>query len=651
MIEKPNVRFHDGQILSEEPLNKAMAAVDDCVDAANDAATKAETAETAATSAQSSASSAAESSAAIQAALEEIKSSGDIPAATITKVAEHTVELATLGRKQSELEETMSISKNILVSSNIERNVNGVDFSFSRGVLIGHGTATQVGGRLNRLTDLIELESGVYTFSKVKVNANLDVVMFVESEANTILATLQITNNSITFTLDNPTKVYIGCNVEVKTYDLEYHIQLEKGATATPFAPVGAKAKLIEIVEESEYGNSAIDKVARTHIKSIEETQETLVERVATMSSASLELSDISTIPNSVIATSTGNVVGGQNVKYSVSDYIDISLFKGKDVSIKSNLSGWFGAAIYDDTKTFIAGINTSVAPSGTQTFTYPIPVNAKYLRITLFDDLDITHYPVSCNIEVAKEVVNLSNTISSIKNSELDIFPFTKVGIIGDSLASGDVNTSSGAIDFKNFSWGKYLERKLGINVSLFTSGGASTRTWLTNTAWGLPVAQTDPCECYFIGLGVNDFANLGESYLGTIADVHVGNESANADTFYGNYSKIIAGLKAIQHRAKFFTFTMPYNAGTESRRSPFNNAIRSVCALYDSVVVLDLNVDSFYTGDLFNATWHKYHSTAIGYKVMADHIVSITNKYILSHIDEFKDVQFIGTNYDFLQ
>lgn len=104
MIEKPNVRFHDGQILSEEPLNKAMVAVDDCVDAANDAATKAETAETAATSAQSSASSAAESSAAIQRALEEIKGSGDIPAATITKVAEHEAELAALGSNVSELE-------------------------------------------------------------------------------------------------------------------------------------------------------------------------------------------------------------------------------------------------------------------------------------------------------------------------------------------------------------------------------------------------------------------------------------------------------------------------------------------------------------------------------------------------------------------
>ena len=55
MINKPNVRFHDGQILSEEPLNKAMEAVDDAVDAANEAKEKSEAAIAAAGSAEGAA--------------------------------------------------------------------------------------------------------------------------------------------------------------------------------------------------------------------------------------------------------------------------------------------------------------------------------------------------------------------------------------------------------------------------------------------------------------------------------------------------------------------------------------------------------------------------------------------------------------------
>lgn len=55
MITKPNVRFHDGQILSEEPLNKAMEAVDATVEAANEAKEKSEAAIAAAGNAEGAA--------------------------------------------------------------------------------------------------------------------------------------------------------------------------------------------------------------------------------------------------------------------------------------------------------------------------------------------------------------------------------------------------------------------------------------------------------------------------------------------------------------------------------------------------------------------------------------------------------------------
>lgn len=94
-MEKPNVRFHDGQILSEEPLNKAMEAVDYAVEQAQ----KVPEAVNAASSAAGSASQAASSAAAIEAALEAIKGSGDIPAATVAKVSEHEAEISSINAR------------------------------------------------------------------------------------------------------------------------------------------------------------------------------------------------------------------------------------------------------------------------------------------------------------------------------------------------------------------------------------------------------------------------------------------------------------------------------------------------------------------------------------------------------------------------
>lgn len=91
-MEKPNVRFHDGQILSEEPLNKAMEAVDYAVEEAQ----KVPEAVNAASSAAESAENAASSAAAIEAALEAIKGSGDIPAATVAQVAENKASISQL---------------------------------------------------------------------------------------------------------------------------------------------------------------------------------------------------------------------------------------------------------------------------------------------------------------------------------------------------------------------------------------------------------------------------------------------------------------------------------------------------------------------------------------------------------------------------
>ena len=345
---------------------------------------------------------------------------------------------------------------------------------------------------------------------------------------------------------------------------------------------------------------------------------------------------------------------------YFYTDVIQLS--KGQGISVTSA----------DPSGTVVARISTwdstgntfyKVCAFGTTTET-----TARYVAIEDKEYIIVSGYsPNSMTIMFLENAIPgiLTNNESYIKSivkdsinefEEFDFLPFQTIGIIGDSLASGCSNyydDSAGkmvGLDRPAFSWGAFLGRETGIDVKLFAKGGASTKTWLSSD-WGLAKAQQsgNKCECYIIGLGVNDYSKYGIDYVGTAADVHVGNESANADSFYGNYSRIIAALKAIQPRCKIFMFNLPNtpNNKINATTTAYRNAIKEIYTLYDNVYLLDLFEDKWYESKEINATYYGAHYTAIGYKAMAMHIKKILNKFIKDNIDEFTDVQWITEPY----
>lgn len=265
------------------------------------------------------------------------------------------------------------------------------------------------------------------------------------------------------------------------------------------------------------------------------------------------------------------------------------------------------------------------------------------YYVISSNKDANVTCYktgdPVS---EMVAIVGKLQKTVDSLAGN--DVFAFVKVGVIGDSLASGASNytDSSGTTktaDRPAYSWGKYIEREHGIPVTLFSKGGASTRTWLSSD-WGKAAMESaEPCDCYIIGLGVND-KSLGEDYVGTIDDVIVGNESNNADTFFGNYSKIIAALIEKSPRCKIFCLNLP---ATQTNPGAYNYAIISVAQLYSNAYLIDLHSDDYFGGSEYTALWNVAHSTAAGYKAIADHLWKRLNAYMHENLSEFTDIQWI--------
>lgn len=235
-----------------------------------------------------------------------------------------------------------------------------------------------------------------------------------------------------------------------------------------------------------------------------------------------------------------------------------------------------------------------------------------------------------------------------SIKKNLLDCF--LKVGCIGDSLASGESsykdNGVSKLIDLYDYSWGQYLARMTGNTYYNFSKGGLTAKTWLSDPKGAsLAFDGNHECEAYIIGLGVND-RNSGSEYIGESSDINLSDYTQNADTFYGNYGKIIQMIKENQPKAKIFVFNIPLS---DENSLLYNQAIEYMPTIFDDVYLIDLyeNINIFTKGFL-QAQKRNGHYNATGYKFIAEVFYSLINEFMSTNESEFRQIEFIGTDYE---
>ena len=211
----------------------------------------------------------------------------------------------------------------------------------------------------------------------------------------------------------------------------------------------------------------------------------------------------------------------------------------------------------------------------------------------------------------------------------------FEHFGVVGDSYASGQIynsgNVSIGT--FYNLSWGQIIARKNGISCINFSSGGLSTRTWLTHSK-GLPLVQSsDAQNLYILALGIND-KSLGLEYIGTISDIH-DDSSLNADTFYGNYGKIISAIKAKAPNAKLIISTLSGNSDEGS--IAINQAIIEIANHFSIPYIVQYSYEFFKSR--FYLNMQGGHPTAPIYAGMANALETLINECIYYNYSYFKD------------
>lgn len=276
-------------------------------------------------------------------------------------------------------------------------------------------------------------------------------------------------------------------------------------------------------------------------------------------------------------------------------------------------------------------------------------------------DDTDISqlsHYPskvpgtvrtISCDlVDAAGEfqiLVDRNNTMyhrilwgdpatwgkwkSESKHINPSISLFQNIGIIGDSYASGELYANNNYTDHYEISWGQILARKNGVKAVNFSKGGLTTRDWLADDHGLSLLNSSDPQDLYIIVLGINDYQKLGNSYLGAENDVNT-----QANTFYGNYGKIITAIRAKAPQAKIVLSTMSYDE--QGTAHNYNEAIKTL-AQHFGLPVIEQNNDALFTSDLYLNHMVGGHPTAPVYAAMANAFQRLIEKSMVDNLDYF--------------
>lgn len=234
---------------------------------------------------------------------------------------------------------------------------------------------------------------------------------------------------------------------------------------------------------------------------------------------------------------------------------------------------------------------------------------------------------------KVWKRIINSTENYDSgwfeiYNDTHANISLFEKVGVIGDSFASGETYTTGSAVDNYNVSWLQILARQNGFTGTNYSKGGLTSQTWLTD-AKGLPLLQSSDAEnLYLIALGIND---ANKMTLGTADDI--GSETAT--TFYGCYSRIINAVKTKNSRARIICLSPARFGGNYDT---FKEAIR-VIAEEMNVPYVDISTHPYFKTAFYSDNQVSNHPTALNYSAMATAYKELIEKCMIDRQGYFND------------
>lgn len=347
---------------------------------------------------------------------------------------------------------------------------------------------------------------------------------------------------------------------------------------------------------------------------------------------------------DSNLAGSVQYFVGEDNVTYSRIAWGDPARYsEWKTAALDGKMTGIHTGAPYDDLNTFPMNQTVVIAESpqtiGQIKHLPNIGQNVGGLNVTShsWSDHSIGGVQIAIDTDnvmhhrIAWGNDNQWGAWRSDTPDQTYLYPmlslFEKVGVIGDSYASGELAFDGNYIDHYEISWLQQLARKNGFVGTNFSVGGSQTRVWQLQDRGLTLLNSTEPLDFYIFALGINDIS-LGLDYLGVEADIDTG-----SDTFYGNYGKII---KAVQVKAPNAKLVMSTVAGYDSVKDQFNAAIANI-ANHFGIPFIVLNEERFFLSTFYQNNLVGGHPTAPVYSAMASAYERMLDKVMYSRYDYF--------------
>ena len=224
-------------------------------------------------------------------------------------------------------------------------------------------------------------------------------------------------------------------------------------------------------------------------------------------------------------------------------------------------------------------------------------------------------------------ETTFLKERPTDYKGNEITVF--TKILCIGDSLTDGAFNESgSSRLIMRNRAYPAKLQALTGIDVTNMGYAGYTSVQWYA-AYQNEDLSGHDAC---IIQLGVNDALNSVPT-----------SDTATA------FQNIITKVKTDNKGIKIFVATiLPANSYMTTTMRTMSETIRTI--------VSNLNDDDVYLVDLWvyghtddYLAYDAGHLSALGYLKLAEDYKAYISWIVYNNINDFRYVQFIGTNYTY--
>lgn len=226
------------------------------------------------------------------------------------------------------------------------------------------------------------------------------------------------------------------------------------------------------------------------------------------------------------------------------------------------------------------------------------------------------------------------------------------KVGVIGDSLSSGEFESTDykGNIvynDMYEYSWPSILSRLTGAEYLNFSRGGMTFKEFYES--WADKNNFWVKCPTYIIFLGNNDLFVYNQE-VGSAEDINLDEPEKNKDTYFGYMGKVISKLKSLEKDARIFLTSLQIDEMSEERTKKVKyveEEMKKVVKLYSFTYLIDFTEFLFkYDEEARNKIAMGFHPSPLGYYSLALAFGNYIDYIIRANPDDFRKIAFVGTN-----